>query len=168
MILPMAVDLELDLQVATDSPGVPTESAFARWAAAALEGRRDRTALTIRVVDPTEGAALNLRFRGLDRPTNVLSFPYEPPPGLPAQVGAGDCLDGLIGDLVICADVVEREAREQGKDPTAHWAHMVVHGVLHLLGYDHAHDAEAAEMEGLETAMLEGLGFPRPYEEIEI
>jgi probable rRNA maturation factor len=164
----MAVELELDLQVATDSPGVPPESAFARWAAAALEGRRDRTTMTIRVVDPPEGAALNLRFRGLDRPTNVLSFPFAPPPGLPVHDGADGCPDRLIGDLVICADVVEREAREQGKDPTAHWAHMVVHGVLHLLGYDHANDAEAAEMEGLETAILEGLGFPRPYEEIEI
>lgn len=163
----MAVELELDLQVATDSPGVPPESAFGRWAASALEGRRARAAMTVRVVDPAEGAALNLRFRGLDRPTNVLSFPFEPPPGLPAQGGDGGCLDGLIGDLVICADVVEREAREQDKDPTAHWAHMVVHGVLHLLGYDHAAEAEAAEMEGLETSILEGLGFPRPYEEVQ-
>ena len=155
------MDLDLDLQLATEAPDLPTEADFARWCAAALAGRRERAALTIRIVDVPEGQALNLRFRGQDRPTNVLSFPFEAPPGLPA----GEGLDELLGDLVICAAVVSREALEQGKAPTAHWAHLVVHGVLHLLGYDHHTDTEAQAMEGLETAVLVRLGFPPPYTE---
>ena len=114
------------------------------------------------VVLLTDDAAvhdLNLRFRDRDRPTNVLSFPFEAPPGLPA--GAG--LDALLGDLVICAALVSTEAREQGKAVCAHWAHLVVHGVLHLLDYDHLTDTDAQRMEGLETAILIGLGFPPPY-----
>ena len=158
------MDLDLDLQVASKAPDVPAVADFARWAAAALEGRRERAALTIRIVDPAEGQALNLRFRGQDRPTNVLSFPFETPPGLPA--GAG--FDTLLGDLVICAAVVSREALEQGKAEPAHWAHLVVHGVLHLLDYDHLTDPDAQRMEGLETAILVGLGFPPPYLETPI
>jgi len=153
------MDLDLDLQVATQAPDLPAAADFARWAAAALEGRRERAAVTIRIVDPAEGQALNLRFRGQDRPTNVLSFPFEAPPGLPA--GAG--LDALLGDLVICAALVSTEALEQGKAVCAHWAHLVVHGVLHLLDYDHLTDTDAQLMEGLETAILVGLGFPPPY-----
>ena len=155
------MDLDLDLQVASEAPDLPAAADFARWAAAALEGRRERAALTIRIVDAAEGQALNLRFRGQDRPTNVLSFPFEAPPGLPA----GEGLDDLLGDLVICAPVVSREALEQGKAEPAHWAHLVVHGVLHLLDFDHLTDAEAQIMEGLETAILVRLGFPPPYTE---
>jgi probable rRNA maturation factor len=108
-------------------------------------------------VDESEGAEINRRFRGWHGATNVLSFPFEPLPGL------GEC--ELIGDLVVCAPLVAREAREQGKTLDAHWAHMLVHGVLHLLGYDHRDAASAGEMEGLETWILCELGFPAPYED---
>lgn len=157
----MPTDLDLDLQLAVEVPDLPSESDFAQWTAAALEGRRDRAALTIRVVDVDEARGLNLQFRGQDRATNVLSFPFEVPPGMAGVDG----VEELLGDLVICAEVVGREALEQGKAPHAHWAHLVVHGVLHLLDYDHQTDAEAVTMEGLETAILGKLGFPPPYEE---
>jgi probable rRNA maturation factor len=153
------MELALDIQDASDSPSVPTREDFARWAEAALEGRRARAELLVRVVGEEEGAALNRRWRGRQGATNVLSFPFEAPPGV-------EGLD-LIGDLVICAPVVEREAAEQGKSAAAHWAHMVVHGVLHLIGYDHPDEAQAAEMEGLETGILGALGFPPPYEDNE-
>ncbi|WP_295451309.1 rRNA maturation RNase YbeY [uncultured Thiodictyon sp.] len=155
------MNLDLDLQVATEAPDVPTESDCARWAAAALEGRKARAMLTIRIVDETEGQALNLQYRGQDHPTNVLSFPFEAPPGLPGM----EEVDDLLGDLVICAAVVRREAQEQGKPQAAHWAHLVVHGVLHLLGEDHLIDLDAERMEGLETVILGRLGFPPPYAE---
>ena len=158
------MDLDLDLQVATDAPGLPPESDFSRWVCAALDGRRERATLTIRIVDATEGEELNLRFRGQDRPTNVLSFPFEAPPGLPELPGL-DAVDDLLGDLVICAPVVSREAIEQGKTESAHWAHLVVHGVLHLLGFDHLTEPEAEAMEELETAIMRRLGFPPPYAE---
>ena len=151
------MELTLDLQIASDSPRIPAKADLAVWAAAALAGRRDFAELTIRTVDEAEGAELNLRYRGRSGATNVLSFPFEAPPGMPA-------ID-LLGDLVICAPVVEREAAEQARALDAHWAHMVVHGVLHLLGLDHRDDAEAREMEALETAILGGLGFPQPYED---
>jgi probable rRNA maturation factor len=157
----IAMDLDLDLQIATDAPGLPAESDFTRWAGAALEGHRERAILTIRIVDAAEGQALNQRFRGQERPTNVLSFPFEAPPGLPGMDGIED----LLGDLVICAPVVSREAVEQGKSEPAHWAHLVVHGVLHLLGFDHLTEHEAEAMEGLETVILGRLGFPPPYAE---
>jgi len=150
------MSLELDLQIASHSTRIPAQGDLTRWARAALADRRACAELTIRVVDEAESAKLNLRYRGKPPPTDVLSFPYEPPPGLTAT--------DLIGDLVICAPVVEREALEQGKALEAHWAHMVIHGVLHLIGYDHAESTEAAEMERLETAILCGLGFPPPYE----
>jgi len=148
--------LELDLQVACEAPGIPDTERFRTWALAALAGRREAVELTIRVVDHAEGTQLNQRFRGRPGPTNVLSFPFDPPPGLPPQ--------DLIGDLVICAPVVAREAQEQGKPEEAHWAHLVVHGTLHLLGYDHLTDPDAAAMEAMETVILAGLGFPSPYE----
>jgi len=146
--------LALDLQIVTASPDVPKEADFRRWAAAALEGRRQDTELSVRIVDEAEGRELNSRFRGRDYATNVLSFPVELPPGVDAP---------LLGDLVICAPVVAREAAEQGKAERAHWAHLVVHGVLHLLGFDHIEDHEAQEMEALERAILSELGYPDPY-----
>jgi probable rRNA maturation factor len=151
------MELELDLQDVSASGRVPTREDLARWAQAALAGRRECAELSIRVVDEPEGAELNQRYRGRPGATNVLSFPFEPPPGVPELA--------LLGDLVICAPVVEREAEEQGKPLPAHWAHLVIHGMLHLLGYDHQDPAQAAEMEALETRILGGLGFPPPYED---
>jgi probable rRNA maturation factor len=136
--------------------GVPSPASFRRWVEAALKGarRRKATEVAIRIVDADEGQALNLQYRGRDYATNVLSFPADLPPGLNLP---------LIGDLVICAPVVAREADEQGKAPAAHWAHMTIHGTLHLLGYDHIEDAEAEAMEALETRVLAGLGIADPY-----
>ena len=125
-----------------------------QWGEAALAGRRADAELVVRVVSEEESAQLNGRFRGKQGPTNVLSFPFHAPPPVPSD---------LLGDLVICAPVVRREAREQGKPEKAHWAHMVVHGVLHLLGYDHGTSAEAETMEQLEREVLQALGFPDPY-----
>ncbi len=153
----MRMKLKLDIQNASAALDLPALDQLRVWAEAALAGRRERAELGIRLVDEAEGAELNGRFRGRRGPTNVLSFPFEPLPGLE------DC--DLIGDLVICAPVVSREAKEQGKSLQSHWAHMLVHGVLHLLGYDHLDAASAAEMEGLETRIICGLGFPVPYEE---
>ncbi|QGU32611.1 rRNA maturation RNase YbeY [Thermochromatium tepidum] len=162
----MSLELELDLQIATADTDHPSSSQFEHWVRAALEQAdppwpRPRAELTIRLVAPEEGQALNRQYRGCDRPTNVLSFPFEPPPGLDPDNPIHD----LLGDLVICTEVVRREALEQGKTLEAHWAHMVVHGVLHLLDYDHVTDAEAAVMETLETAILSGLGFDPPYDD---
>lgn len=114
----------------------------------------DSVSLSVRVVDENEIADLNQRYRMKAGPTNVLSFPFEDPPGVESDE---------LGDVIICAPVVQREAAEQGKSETAHWAHMVVHGVLHLCGYDHVDDADADVMESRETAILTGLGFPAPY-----
>ncbi|MCU4675428.1 rRNA maturation RNase YbeY [Catenovulum sp. 2E275] len=146
--------LELDLQHAYQGD-VPALAEFIRWAQAALVERGDSpTELSIRVVELAESQSLNHEYRGKDKPTNVLSFPFENPPGLTLP---------LIGDLVICADVVKQEAAEQNKPEIAHWAHMVVHGCLHLLGYDHIEDDEAEIMESMETRILLQLGFDDPY-----
>ena len=132
--------------------GVPAPARLKGWARAAL-GRHGGE-VTVRVVGPAESRALNRRYRGKDKPTNVLSFPSEAP-------ARGN--QRILGDLVICAAVVNREAREQGKRAAAHWAHMVVHGVLHLLGFDHIRAADAKVMEGRERAILARLSFPDPY-----
>ena len=144
----------VELQLACDQDGVPEKKELKRWARAALAERGEDAELVIRVVDEEESAGLNRRFRGRSGPTNVLSFPFRAWP--PVQ-------SPLLGDLVICAPVVRREAREQGKPEAAHWAHMVVHGVLHLLGYDHQTDFQAEEMEALEVRTLGALGLDDPY-----
>ena len=138
--------------------GVPAAASFRRWVEAALRGakRRRATELSIRIVDAAEGRSLNRDYRGKDYATNVLSFEADLPPGLKLP---------LIGDIVICAPVVAREAAEQGKAPREHWAHLTVHGVLHLLGFDHQDDKDAAKMEALEARVLAGLGIPDPYGE---
>jgi probable rRNA maturation factor len=144
------VTLAVVLRYRTRRPWVPGPASLRRWALAAAGGRRGE--LGIRVVGSRESRVLNARWRGRDRPTNVLSFPADP--GLrPAQ----------LGDLVVCAPVVAREAREQGKTLSAHWAHMVVHGTLHLLGFDHARAVDARRMEGRERVLLARLGFADPY-----
>jgi probable rRNA maturation factor len=154
------------VQIATRRAGVPHARSFTRWANAAFAGAATRrmpesTELTIRVVGAAESRRLNRTWRGKDQPTNVLSFsaPSLTLPRVRGRVGWGQ----EIGDLAICAPVVAREAREQGKQPSAHWAHMVVHGVLHLLGYDHENDRDAERMEARETKILAQLGMPNPY-----
>jgi probable rRNA maturation factor len=146
--------IAVELQVASEADEIPPDSRFQRWAEAALAGRRRDAELVVRVVDEAESRQLNHAYRGKDSPTNVLSFPFEAPPGVPSE---------HIGDLVICAPVVQREAAEQGKDAESHWAHMTVHGVLHLLGYDHSEDDQAEAMEALERTILAGLHFADPY-----
>jgi probable rRNA maturation factor len=143
------------VQNASRSAAVPMPADVRRWARAALaDGVRGE--LTVRIVDEGESAELNSRYRGKKGATNVLSFPHESPPA-----AGGELLP--FGDVVICADVVEREAREQGKALAAHWAHMVVHGTLHLQGYDHEQRRGAAAMEAHERTLLAKLGFPDPY-----
>lgn len=148
--------MNLRLKVENVASGeAPATVKFSRWARAALTGMRRRSAaIGIRIVGSAESRALNRRYRGKDKPTNVLSFPYEAPPGARTEV---------LGDLVICAPVVRREARAEHKDEQAHWAHMVVHGILHLRGYDHNNAREAADMESREARILRRLGFPNPY-----
>ena len=138
--------------------GLPAAVSFRRWVAAALAGRIREADLAIRLVDANEGRALNRHYRGKDYATNVLSFPADLPEGLPEGVRLP-----LLGDLVLCAPVIEREAREQGKALAAHYAHLTVHGTLHLLGWDHADDVEAEAMERLEREILAGLGIDDPY-----
>ncbi|MDP4529850.1 rRNA maturation RNase YbeY [Alkalimonas delamerensis] len=146
--------LELDLQQATDAAELPTESQFQTWASLALADYRDQAELTIRLVDSEESRQLNHQYRGKNKATNVLSFPFQCPPGLELP---------LLGDLVICAEVVATEAKAQGKTAEAHWAHMVIHGCLHLLGFDHIKEDEAEQMEQLEIDLLAKLGFNNPY-----
>ncbi|MBU1191355.1 MAG: rRNA maturation RNase YbeY [Gammaproteobacteria bacterium] len=146
--------LYLDVQRASQSSTLPSDTQLRHWARAALTDLGGTHELTLRLVDESESAELNAGYRHKNGPTNVLSFPFEAPPGAASR---------LLGDLIICAPVVEREAREQGKDVLAHWAHMVAHGILHLRGYDHLTDAEATDMEALETTILARLGYVDPY-----
>ncbi|MBP2170321.1 putative rRNA maturation factor [Erwinia toletana] len=145
----------LDLQIASESQAaLPQEAEFQQWLEAVLPQFQPVSEVTIRIVDEAESHELNMTYRGKDKPTNVLSFPFEAPPGIELP---------LLGDLIICRQVVEQEAAEQQKALKAHWAHMVIHGSLHLLGYDHIEDDEAEEMESLETEIMLALGYPDPY-----
>jgi len=135
--------------------GVPQRRSFVRWIEAIPQLRRRRCAVNVLIVGARAGRRFNREFRRRDYATNVLSFPYEP---------AAWERTGLLGDLVICAPVVAREAAEQGKRPRDHYAHLIIHGVLHLLGHDHEAAAEAARMEALEVRILAGLGIANPYE----
>lgn len=145
--------IDLAVQKVSSETCIPDNACFRKWAAAALPAGK-ASELTIRIVDQAESAALNQRYRDKPGATNVLSFAAEIPPelGLP-----------LLGDLVICAPLVRQEAAQCGKDLNAHWAHLVIHGVLHLQGLDHVTDEQAREMESLEVALLQRLGFPDPY-----
>jgi probable rRNA maturation factor len=142
--------LDVVLRYRTRRPWAPGPASLRRWARLAAGGRDGE--LGIRIVGAAEGRALNARWRGRDRPTNVLSFP-----------AAASLRPRQLGDLVVCAPVVAREAREQGKALAAHWAHMIVHGTLHLLGFDHVRAADARRMEGRERALLARLGIADPY-----
>ncbi len=153
--------LELDVSYAARRPWVPSRAQFSTWVAAALAGAGGaRTAgagavrVSVRAVGSAKSRSLNARYRGKDRPTNVLSFE-----------GPGRMPDGsrILGELVICAPVVAQEARSQHKATRAHWAHMTVHGVLHLLGFDHERDVEARRMADREVQILDRLGFSNPY-----
>jgi len=152
--------LELDVQIACDTPLLPTEADFVRWVDSALTGAGYKppqglpTEITLRVVDHEESQTLNHTYRGKDKPTNVLSFPFDGPEGVPLA---------LLGDLVICAPVVAQESQEQNKAERDHWAHLVIHGTLHLLGFDHVDEDEATEMEALEVQILASLGIADPY-----
>ncbi|MDE2406894.1 MAG: rRNA maturation RNase YbeY [Xanthomonadaceae bacterium] len=154
------VRLDVAVGYAVPRAGIPAAASFRKWVAAALHGRIREADLAIRLVDAEEGRALNRHYRGKDYATNVLSFPAEIPPGLPRGVKLP-----LLGDLVICAPVVAREAQEQGKLRNAHYAHLTVHGCLHLLGLDHEDPREADAMEQLEREVLAGLGVADPYQD---
>lgn len=142
------------VQLASRASGIPDPRRIRRWARAALDGHATPPAeVTVRVVGEREGRQLNRRWRGRPDATNVLSFPA---PALAMAPGA-------LGDIAVCAPVVAREARVQGKAPAAHWAHLVIHGVLHLLGHDHQRQRDARVMEALERRILARLGYPDPY-----
>lgn len=150
--------LTLDYQCEVDNSTVPSAEQLQMWAQAALSAADtdiEQAELTIRIVDSEEGLTLNQQFRGRDYATNVLSFPFAAPVELPIP---------LLGDLVICADVVAREAAEQNKAVMDHWTHMVIHGTLHLLGYDHIDDHDAEVMEQRERDILASLGIADPYQ----
>ena len=157
----MSTDLHVDIQVASTSQNLPNQGQIDQWALAAITAacqasgqERQEAEISLRIVDNDEGTELNEHWRQKQGPTNVLSFPSD----FPAELNLP-----LLGDLVVCSPVVEREALEQGKSLQAHWAHMIVHGTLHLLGYDHIADEEAQEMEALESQVIQQLGFPDPY-----
>jgi probable rRNA maturation factor len=152
-------ELSLAVQYASAAQNLPTCAQLRRWIKAAL--RRD-AAMTMRIVDEAEGRELNRSYRGKDYATNVRTFVYDDGDEL-----SGDA-DFLYGDVVICAPVVEREAREQGKGLAAHYAHLAIHAALHLQGYDHESEADAAEMEALETGLMLELRYPDPYQDAHI
>ena len=149
--------MHIQLESCVSAP-TPPEQAFQAWAALALASIPDAS-LALRIVTKQEMAALNEQYRGKNTPTNVLSFPADIPKDVVTQLDFSP-----LGDIAICADVVESEAQEQNKPPLAHWAHMVIHGCLHLIGYDHIEDQDAERMEQLETRLLNQLGFADPYE----
>ena len=146
--------IDLDLQIVCNTDNLPTHTQFELWLNSVLTSRKPDAEVTIRLVEPSESQALNNDYRGKDKPTNVLSFEFDAPPMIELP---------LLGDLVICKEIIEREAIEQQKELNDHWAHMVVHGTLHLLGFDHIIDAEAQTMESLEKQILATLGIDDPY-----
>jgi probable rRNA maturation factor len=147
--------LTLHVHNVSKDTGVPDKSHFTHWAQAALHDfEREKVELGVRIVDEDESAELNTRYRHKDGPTNVLSFPFENPPGAASDI---------LGDLVICAPVVSREASYQHKLRDGHWAHMVIHGIMHLRGYDHENEQDAERMQGMEAKVLQSLGFLDPY-----
>lgn len=147
----------LDVQIACDDVDIPSLEQFKLWADLALASVKGDPELTIRIVNSQESQELNHQYRQKNNPTNVLSFPFDVPDGVDIN---------LLGDLVICTDVVKQEALEQKKNNHDHWAHLVIHGCLHLLGYDHINEDEADEMESLEIKLLSTLGIDNPYQEV--
>lgn len=151
--------IEVAVQIAIKSKNTyPSHKQFQLWANAAQKNKKQNCELTVRIVDKTESAELNQTYRFKKGATNVLSFPFD----IPDNIN-----EAILGDLVICAPLIQHEAEQQHKNPTAHWAHMVVHGVLHLQGYDHIESKQAQEMEDHEIAILQQLGFSNPYQVME-
>ena len=153
------MSVDVDVQRVSASESIPDDKQFQQWAEAALIGKDSDFSLSVRVVDEDEAQRFNREYRAKDYATNVLSFPAELPAGLP-----DDLRKSQLGDLLICAAVVAREATEQQLSEVDHWAHLLIHGVLHLLGYDHEVTAEAEDMEALEIEILAGLGISDPYQ----
>lgn len=149
-----AVAILVDLQFSYRDKNTPAAAEITNWVKSALHKFRNNAELTVRIVDEIEATELNERWRNSKGPTNVLSFPAQ---------DTADLVPELLGDIVICATVVEREAIQQTKSFTEHWAHMVIHGALHLLGYDHLEKQDAIKMEALEIRILAGLGYKNPY-----
>lgn len=147
---------QIIVQRAVSDIFIPSNAHLKKWTKAVLKEKIPNAELTIRVVDKDEITTLNSTYRNKNKPTNVLSFPFEMPPGVEIETP-------ILGDLIICAAVIEEEAKEQNKTPESHWAHMVVHGTLHLLGYDHVKNDEAIKMESEEITILAELGFNDPY-----
>lgn len=152
---------ELEVQRCSTSDNLPNDEQFQLWVEAALAGKPQKFTLAIRVVDEPEARRYNREYRDKDYATNVLSFPAELPEGLPEEIRQAQ-----LGDLLLCAPVVAREAKEQCRSEVDHWAHLIVHGVLHLFGYDHEQQSEAVLMETLETEILANLGVSDPYQDI--
>lgn len=148
---------QIEVQVVFESAGQPGQQQIQLWVDTALDDYERDAEIVVRIVDEQESAELNEQYRHKSGPTNILSFPADLPEGIELD---------LLGDLVICAPVVEKEAREQGKILSHHWAHIIVHGVLHLLGYDHIDDDEAELMENKEIAILHKLHINNPYIEV--
>jgi len=154
---------EIDVQYAIEkSSSLPSEAQISTWVNSALSRHETDGGLTVRITDEAEITELNRDYRNQDKPTNVLSFPMDLSVELSEEIGIS-----MLGDIIICAPVVEREAAEQNKPLQSHWAHMVIHGTLHLLGYDHIEDEEAEEMESLEIEIMHGLGYKDPYQQLE-
>jgi probable rRNA maturation factor len=151
----MSTDTGIEIQCAFSAEGLPSSTQLHQWLQLALQDRAEDAELTLRIVDEAEITALNYRYRGKDGATNVLAFPYQPLPGVES---------GLLGDIVICAPVVAREAVAQSKSLEEHWAHITIHGVLHLLGHDHQQAEDAGEMEQLEAQLLGQIGIANPYQ----
>ncbi|WP_077338317.1 rRNA maturation RNase YbeY [Pseudocolwellia agarivorans] len=149
--------VQLDVQIACENQTLPSIEQLQLWTETALSTIENAPELTIRLVETKESQQLNHQYRQKDKPTNVLSFPFEVPEGIDIN---------LLGDLIICADVVIKEAQEQNKKCDDHWAHLVIHGCLHLLGYDHIKENEATEMESIEIKLLSTLGIDNPYQEV--
>ena len=149
------MSITLDCQRVVEYDWLPSDEQLSLWIHTAVKEQRPDAEVTIRITDQEESQQLNFDYRGKNKPTNVLSFPFEAPEHIQLP---------LLGDLVICAQVVEQEAKNQHKELESHWAHMVIHGCLHLLGYDHAEDHEAEQMEQLEVALMSELGYNNPYD----
>ena len=156
----------LEIQNTIESKNIPSEQNISLWVEKALElsgSTNNDPELTIRIVSLEESQQINSDYRGKDKPTNVLSFSFEIPEGLPAEALVSENMNNILGDLAICEDVVIQEAKEQNKAIENHWAHMVIHGVLHLLGYDHISESDAGIMESLEVKILSNFAIVSPY-----